>query len=125
MEAINISFLINNGRISANPLFLGLGAMELSKYEHDENLNKKLVPQEIFKEAVELAILKKDASALSSLEALYKNTSFQENDYAVKMKENIALLASTRGQVTDDDVADAIGKGLAVAILSILSVMLQ
>ena len=98
--------MINGGRATMNPLMEAVGAVQLSKYAAVDDINAKFQPSAIFKEAVSLAILKKDVEALKRLAALYEATNFREPDFAVYIENMIAVSGKARGMSVDQESVD-------------------
>ena len=98
--------MINGGRATMNPLMEAVGAVQLSKYAAVDDINAKLQPSSIFKEAVSLAIFKKDREALKRLAALYEATNFKEADYTGYMENWIAITGNNRGISVDQEPVD-------------------
>ena len=98
--------MINGGRATMNPLMEAVGAVQLSKYAAVDDISAKFQPSSIFKEAVSLAILKKDVEALKRLAALYEATNFREPDFAVYIENMIAVSGKARGMSVDQESVD-------------------
>ena len=98
--------MVNGGRATMNPLMEAVGAVQLSKYATVDDMCTKFQPSSIFKEAVSLAIFKKDREALKRLAALYEATNFREPDFAVYMENFIAISGKNRGMLLDHEPID-------------------
>ena len=96
-SADTASMLVNEGRITMNPQMIAMGALELSKYPYNSELGIKFEPAQIFAEAVELAIVKQDKTALTQLAALYNTASFKSEECAKYIQSELAMLSNTRG----------------------------
>ena len=101
-SAVTASMLVNEGRLTMNPMMIAIGALELAKYPYDSKLGIKFEPAQIFAEAAELAIAKQDADALKQLVALYGTTNFKTAEFAKYMQDELAMLGNTRGLKMDD-----------------------
>ena len=118
-EAASASMLINGGRITLNPQMIAFGALELSRFPYDSKLGAKLDPAQIFSEAVELAIYKKDKVALARIAALYETAGFKDAEFAKYMQNELVMMNNTtRGN--PDDAVETAGKAALVTFVCVL-----
>ena len=120
-DAASASMMINEGRITLNPQMIAMGALELAQYPYDSKLGAKLDPAQIFAEAVELAIYKKDKVALTRIAALYETAGFKDADFAKYLQSELVMMNNTTRGDAGDAFDDALKKAVVVFVTAFVT----
>ena len=95
--AAQAATLINNGRADMKPIMIASGASLLACFDYRKSFSPWFEPVSIMMEAIELAVVLKDKTALEEIQHIYAKSVLKNPELTAYLDEQLAFLGNTRG----------------------------